>query len=372
MFSFGQISARTLRYFAAIFTLALFAGTTSVQAHEKWFHDSKEYPLRFDLLMRPLPMAFVGAVLLATLAGAIVWKKWGRELVPGPENFGASDARRSLLYGLVPLILGIHLAVPMLVNGVQGRLFSPDNQLSQPWNIFLGVAQTGIALAIFYGAFTRLAAVALALLWVVGIFVVGLQPMLDNALYLGFAGFFFCAGRGPISIDRFVVPFLEPSPRLIEYSMSFLRIGLGLSLVFVSFTEKLANIPLGTSFLSTYPLNFTTALGIPMSNELFVLCAGAVELLVGLWILFGIFPREIVLIAWVPINMTLTIFNWSELIGHLPIYGTMAVLLLWSPGARNLKLWVDGVRNSIFPVEATSFSARQLLGTITKREPENL
>ena len=31
--------------------------------------------------------------------------------------------------------------------------------------------------------------------------------------------------------------------------------------------------------------------------------------------------------------MTLTIFNWTELIGHLPIYGTLAVLLLWAPGA---------------------------------------
>jgi hypothetical protein len=29
-----------------------------------------------------------------------------------------------------------------------------------------------------------------------------------------------------------------------------------------------------------------------------------VELLVGLWILLGIFNREIILIAWIPINMT--------------------------------------------------------------------
>ena len=370
MFSLGRVSVRIQRFFAAIFFVTLFAGTTSTEAHQKWFHAAENYPLRFDLLLRPLPLVFVGGVLLTTLIGWIVWKKWERDIIPGPENFGASDARRSLLYGLVPLILGIHLAVPMLVNGVQGRLFSPDNELSQPWNIFLGVAQTGIALAIFYGAFTRLAAVALAALWFVGIFVVGLQPMLDNALYLGFAAFFFCAGRGPISIDRFVVPFLEPSPRLIEYSMSFLRIGLGLSLVFVSFTEKLANIPMALSFLREYPLNFTTALGIPMSNELFVLCAGSVELLVGLWILFGIFPREIVLVAWVPINMTLTIFNWSELIGHLPIYGTMAVMLLWSPGALNLKLWVSGVRNSLFPVEVTSFSARQLLPATAQSDGE--
>jgi uncharacterized membrane protein YphA (DoxX/SURF4 family) len=234
--------------------------------------------------------------------------------------------------------------VPLLVSGVQGKLFTPDNTLAQPWNYFVGLAQTGIALALFYGAFTRLAAVALALLWLSGIFLVGLQPMLDNALYLGFALFFFLAGRGPLSIDRLVLPRLEPSPRLMEMALPALRIGLGASLVVVAFTEKLANIPLAQAFLGEYPLNFTQALGIPMSNELFILCAGAVELLVGLCFLFGIFPREIVLIAWVPINMTLTIFNWAELIGHLPIYGTMAVLLLWSPGRENLALWVSGLR----------------------------
>ena len=85
-------------------------------------------------------------------------------------------------------------------------------------------------------------------------------------------------------------------------------------------------------------------LGIPMSNETFILCAGAVELLVGLWILLGIFPREIILIAWIPINLTLTIFNWTELIGHLPIYGTLAVLLVWSLGPENLQLWLRGLR----------------------------
>jgi hypothetical protein len=88
----------------------------------------------------------------------------------------------------------------------------------------------------------------------------------------------------------------------------------------------------------------------PLTNEVFVLCAGAVELLVGLFLLLGLFPREIVLIAWVPINMTLTIFNWVELIGHLPIYGIMAVLLVWTSDAENRGLWLRGLRDSLVPV----------------------
>jgi uncharacterized membrane protein YphA (DoxX/SURF4 family) len=321
------------------------AATDAAAAHEKWFHETASYNLRWDLFFRPLPLALFGAVLLVTLvAGLWARARGGRGFVPGPEDLGATDERRSALYGLIPAIIGIHVAVPLLVSGVQGELFTPNNKLPGIWIYALGLAQTGVALAIFYGALTRVAAVALAVLWLAGVFLVGLEQMLDSAMYLGFAAFFFLAGRGPISIDRLILPRFEPSSESMKKAVTALRIGLGSSLVFVAFTEKFANIPLASDFLVRYPLNFTHALGIPMSNETFVLCAGSVELLVGLWILFGIFPREIILIAWIPINLTLTIFNWTELIGHLPIYGTLAALLVWSPGSDNMRLWLSGLR----------------------------
>ena len=43
-------------------------------------------------------------------------------------------------------------------------------------------------------------------------------------------------------------------------------------------------------------------------------------------------------------NLTLTIFNWTELVGHLPIYGVMAVILVWENGDKNLPLWLRGLR----------------------------
>lgn len=331
--------------YAALSGLLISMTATTVEAHEKWFHEAETYALRWNLFFRPLPLLLFGAVLIATFAAWFYWRKRGRGFVPGPEDFGTTADRRAALYGLIPAILGIHVAVPLLVSGVQGELFTPNNKLPGFWMYVFGLAQTGIALAIFYGALTRIAAVALAVLWFAGIFLVGLEAMLESAMYLGFAAFFFLAGRGPISIDRLLLPKLEPSARLMEKAVPALRAGLGLSLVFVAFTEKFANIPLASAFLERYPLNFTAALAIPMSNETFILCAGSVELLVGLWILFNIFPREIILIAWIPINLTLTIFNWTELIGHLPIYGTLAVLLVWAAGGENLALWLSGLRS---------------------------
>lgn len=344
--------SRTKRWIVAAFpALVMALAVQPALAHEKWFTDVTAYPLRFDLFLQPLPLTITAAVLVITALAALYWRARGRGLVPGPESLGATPERRSALYGLVPAILGIHIAVPLLINGVQGHLFSPNVALPPVWANFLGLAETGIGLALFYGAFTRLAAVALAVLWLVGGLLTRPELMLENSFYLGFAAFFFLAGRGPISVDRLVLPRLEPPAHLMQYAMTALRIGLGASLIVVAFTEKLANIPLGLEFLEHYPLNFTPALGIPLSNEVFVVYAGAVELLVGLWLLLGIFPREIVLIAWLPINLTLTIFNWSELAGHLPIYGIMAVLLLWSPERENLALWIHGLRGGPLAVE---------------------
>jgi uncharacterized membrane protein YphA (DoxX/SURF4 family) len=314
-------------------------------AHEKWFMDATTYPLRWNLFFRPQPLAFVGAVSLVTLGAWLLWRARGeRGFVPGPESLGASPAGRSILYGVLPLILGIHVAVPLLVSGVQGDLFTPNNALHGAWKYLLGVTETGVALALFYGALTRLAALILVTLWLLGLFVVGVEPMLENLLYLGYAAFFLLAGRGPISIDRLVLPRWGMPARAAAWAVPCLRASLGASFIVVAFTEKFANLPLAEAFLHRFPLNFTGAFGIPFSNELFILCAGAVELTIGLWLLFGLFPREVILLAWIPLNLTLTYFDWTELIGHLPIYAVLAVMLLWVPDGENRQLWLKGLQ----------------------------
>lgn len=341
----------------AVFVSLLVFGLAAkpAYAHVKWFFEDEAYPLRWDLFFQPLPLLFVGGIVVATVAAGVLWRRRGRSYVPGPGALGATDERQSLLYAFVPLILGIHVAVPLLVNGVQGSLFSPDNELPGAWANFLGLAQTGVALSFFYGGLTRIAAVVLAVLWGMGVFIAGLEPMLENVFFLGFAVFFFLAGRGPVSVDRMLFPRLEPPADLARYAVPAVRIGVGLSLAVVAFTEKFANLPMATDFLAESGLNFTPYLGVPLSDEVFVLSAGAVELVVGLWLVLGVFVREIVLVAWFPVNFTLTLFFWEELIGHLPIYGVMAVLLIWGAGSKNVSLWLRGLRGRVLPVSGPEY-----------------
>src|SRR5262245_57463720 len=116
--------------------------------------------LRRDAKSDPLGDAFalpgilaVGAGVALTVVAASAWRRWGRrDLIPGPKAFGATEAGRAQFYAIVPLILGIHVSVPLFVLALQGQMFSPNNHLHGPWIYWLGVAQIGVALALLYGA----------------------------------------------------------------------------------------------------------------------------------------------------------------------------------------------------------------------------
>lgn len=302
-------------------------------------------PLRWDLFFQPYPITFLAASLILTALIWIIWKKREKkDLIIGPKELGATDNNLKLFYGWVPVILGIHIAIALLVNGVQGRLFSSGHQLEGSLSNWIGLTEIMIALSLFYGGLTRPGAVVIGLLWILGFDWLGLRPMLETIQYLGFACFFYLAGRGPYSIDRILFPKLEPRVDYTRHALLFLRIGVGLNVIVFGFTEKFANIPFASSLLEQHAfLNFTT-----IPNEIFVLLAGALEVLAGILIVLGVFPRTIALITLICINASLTIYNWHELIDYLPTYAALAVLLVWEPNNSHQKLmWVEGLRKNI-------------------------
>ena len=314
-------------------------------AHVKWFHEGESPTFSWAAVFSMPTIAFILAV---SAVVAALWffqrARGGVGFIPSLAWFGATSERRAALFGLVPAILAVHFAIPLFVAGVQGNLFSPELKVPGASAYFLGLLQAALALSLFYGGFARAAAVVLGLLWVASIKIVGLEAALDNAHVLGFAGFFYLAGRGPISVDRLIFSRFEPGKNLMEKAVTVLRIGVGFGLLAAALSEKLGNPSLALSFLEQNPLNFTSAIGLPMSDQLFINFAGSVELLVGLCLIFNVFVREIVVIAWFPLNLTLTIFDWTEFVGHLPIYGAMSVLLIWENSAQNMALWTQGMR----------------------------
>ncbi|HEU5048673.1 MAG TPA: hypothetical protein VFU00_00020 [Gemmatimonadales bacterium] len=332
--------------------------------HERWFVDSSPFPVSWTSVTRPGTLVATGGALVVFGLAFLLWRRTGRRpLVPGPFRLGADADSLAVLYGAIPLVLALHLSITLFVSGVNLQLFAPNLRLGEGGPVPIGsmagaiaaLAQIGIGLALFYGALTRFAALALVALWVGGVFHFGPLLLLEHAIVPGTALTLAITGRGPFAVDALLNPRLGlPRLRRLPHALTPLRIGTGISLVTLAFTEKLANLPLGLAFLERYPVNFLAAWGLPVSDETFLLVAGAVELLIGLLLIGNVFTRLGIVLLWLPFNLTLAAFGWIEVVGHLPVYGAMAVLALWGAGsAEDLRALQRGLmqRPALLPRE---------------------
>jgi hypothetical protein len=315
--------------------------------HERWFV-SRQHPVDFSQLLTAQTAVPMAIAVVATGVALLAWRARGRrEIIPGPLQLGMDWENYQRLLSWMPLVIGLHSAVPLLVAGVQLQLFVPN--LTLPYNFFGGLialAEIVIALSFLYGAGTRIGAATLAVIWLVGAIWFGPLLLLEHSLFLGVAFFMFVMGRGPAAFDMTLQRFHRPLERLVPRAVPTLRVLTGIGIVVLAFTEKLWNVPMGVDFLERYPLNFFPAIGLEgVSDADFILIAGTVELTFGLLLISGAFVRLMTLILWVPFNLTLPFLGWRELVGHLPIYGVMALIVIWGEERKaTQEAFVSGVR----------------------------
>jgi hypothetical protein len=305
--------------------------------HERWFTDEARFPIQFDNWLAPHSLIPLVIALAVTGTAAALWSRGKRRnIVPGPIELGMPRENYENLLSWMPLVIGVHMGVTLLVSGLGMQLFIPN--LVMPVNLLgglLGLVEIAVALSFIYGALTRIAAVALACAWLTGIIVFGPMRLLEHTEILGIAFFLFATGRGPLAFDMALEWLHRPVEKLMPYAVPVLRISLGFGMALVAFTEKLWNIPMGLSFLAVHHFNFFPAIGLQgVDDTLFLIMAGTVELTVGLLLMSGAYVRLVILVTLLPFNLTLPFLGWRELVGHLPTYGVMALLLIWGGTSR--------------------------------------
>jgi hypothetical protein len=300
--------------------------------HERWFLDESKFPVQFDTWNTPQALIPVGVAVVITAIATIIYRARGRHnVIPGPIQLGMPWENYIRLLTWVPLVIGVHLGVTLLVSGVSRQLFIPN--LVLPLNLLggvLGMIEIAIALSFIYGALARPAAAVLALIWLVGTIVFGPLRLIEHTEIIGIAFFIFATGRGPLAFDRALDRLNKPVEALIPYAVPVLRVALGVALTVVAFTEKIWNVPMAVAFLQDHHFNFFPYIGMTSVDDVrFVLIAGTIELIVGLMLITGSYVRLVILITLIPFNLTLPFMGWRELVGHLPTYGILALLLLW-------------------------------------------
>jgi hypothetical protein len=304
-------------------------------AHESWFTEDRP-GYSWDFLTDPASLA----VIAVALAVALLWRAAGRRLTPPELSF------LEPLGGLtpwIPRLLGIHAGVSLLSQAARGTYLAPALELpAGPFGTWLAILEAAIGIWLIAGYRIRSAAWLLVAAGPLGSLGYGLIPILERVDLLGIA--LFLAILPPD--DSRPGGSVEADPARIATALFSLRLLVGGALIVLAFTEKLARPDLARAFLDRYPaFNILHAVGLDVGDAAFIRIAGGVELLFGLLIVSGALPQVAVIVAGIPFNATLFFLGTSELIGHLPVYGAMLVLLVYgsSPAIAPLVPWFPGL-----------------------------
>ncbi len=291
---------------------------TPVVAHESWFTDARPgFDWAFALDVATLLL--VGAA----VAFAVAWRVIGRRL-PRPELTILEPL--GALAPWIPRLLAIHAGVSLLAQAANQTYLAPSLDLpATPFGAALAIAEGALGVWLISGYRVRTAAIVVVVAGPLGMASYGVVPILERMDLLAIALFLTQLSPGP---DRWSAA--EVDPGVVARATAALRVLVGGALVVLAFTEKLARPDLALAFLDRFPaFNLMQTLGLDVSDLAFIRVAGAIELLLGLLIISGTAPQLVVIAAGIPFNATLFFLGSEELIGHLPVYGTMLVLLVY-------------------------------------------
>lgn len=304
-----------------------------VLAHEAWFTDARPpYDWSFFLEGTTLLLAATAVALAAA------WRLAAARL-PTPEIRLLAPLGR--LAPWIPRLLAIHAGVSLLAQSSRGTYLAPSLKLPDSgFGVTLAVVEGLVGVWLITGFRVRPAAVLLAAAGPLGMVGYGVVPVLERVDLLGVAVFLVILPPGETPGGA-----VEPPAERLRAAVLALRLLVGLALIVLAFTEKLARPAMALEFLEEFPaFNVLDAVGLSVSDLAFVRIAGAVELLFGLLIVSGALPQVAVIVAGIPFNATLFFLGTSELIGHLPVYGTMLALLVYgsNPATAPLVPWLPG------------------------------
>lgn len=290
-------------------------------AHETWFVDHVP-DADWSFLAEPRTLLYLALAVAAT------------GLVRGAAHVrdGMDIPALARLAPWMPFALRLHVGVSLIGLLSAGSYLAPSLELGRsPVGVLLGLLMAITAVLLVSGYRARLASGLLIASGPVGMAVYGVWPIVQRIDLLGLALFLLVSGPGRWSADHELGRVRDPRVLDLGRAVWALRLCVGLALIAVALAEKLSNPALAQRFLDSQDVQFNVlgALGFPVGDLEFIRIAGVVEVLFGLLLLSGALPQAVVGLAGVPFNATLYFFGTIELLGHLPVYGALLVLLVF-------------------------------------------
>lgn len=200
-------------------------------------------------------------------------------------------------------IMRVGMAVPLIIAGLDGYLFHYELHDIPGW---MRLAEVALGLLLLIPRASRAAALGVALLFLAGMTVVGVFPLLDYVSWLGAAFFLFAEGKGA--------------------ALALLYVTTGLSLSWAA-VEKWVYPGMSLDILAREPI---PTFGFPPRS--FLALAGWVELGVGYLLITGVLNRFLSLVVTLLFVTTSALFGGKEIIGHWQLHAALLVFLAAGTG----------------------------------------
>ena len=313
------------KLFYLVLGLSLLVMGNIATAHVRWFTDPND----------PTLASFPAYAL--TDAPVLIWTGIGVVII----------AVAIFLEGRLPAIRIVdsklrHDAIELMriLTGVSFLLTAYGGELLAPHLTAFGAFGTGlvflkafIGILLISNRFIHHAAILMVLLWLGTVLQHGFIKGFEYVNVVGIALFLYFN----------YTPDLDLRAKLKPYSVGVLRISTGMALVALGFSEKLLGAALGQAFVASFDWNFMQMLGLEwFTDQLFVLSAGMVEVVIGIIFILGVVTRlNTLAIAGMMLlsNIIFVITGENdkaliEMIGHMPTIATAIILLLLGGGQR--------------------------------------
>ncbi len=294
-------------------------------AHVKWFAESVEYVEPYKIT--DIPVIISICIVLFIIFLAIVLEK--KLNVPSRIN---NILEKWSPYALSIASIGFGLA--FLIFTFYGFVFAPNLIAEGDSGYLMLVIQGLVGLMFLFGFYEKLGGALLLVLFVLGVREYGAIEMLDTLEILGFAIYAIIVGRPKWKIKDTQI-FNKLTHTIHDYGNPILRVGTGLNLMVLAFSEKILTPSLTNNFLQSHNWNFMEFLG--MSDYWFAFSAGVAEFTFGILLVLGLVTRLTTIALAVFLVITLYLLGPIELVGHLPHFSIAIVLLILGSG-KKLKL----------------------------------
>lgn len=289
---------------------------TPLIAHVKWFQDEGE------AFVSPIDVV-EGLIITVFVLIALFLLRRVQILLRASEE--KIDSRMGRFTEFVAPAVGVTAGLGLIFAGLGRHFLAPNIEIgNSPFLLVALSVQLVVAVSWLLGLFTRFASGLFLALFALSFLFVDPVDLIDHLELAGAALYLGVCGRGRYSIDAMLG--IDRKLRKPRQGLALLRTFTGMALIALAFSEKLLNLALSQDFLYEHQWNILQSAGV--SDRIFIITMGSIELILGLMILLNILPRLSVVMIAGAMTVTAVILGPSEVPGHLFALGFALAILV--------------------------------------------